>query len=178
MCCLKLTICIIFKEKISSMGRPIVCNFPRNHGETLLPAILIFKTIFIFQNWFLLFCSYTFMFIILMGWALTIHKSQRFALTRSTIDIGNTEIQDLTFKEMSSTTTLEGMWIAPSFSFKHYAKIKNTPYVTFRKKKEACIHSLSLSPLKLHPSIIALPITKWKHQCWFLIYLESNFITT
>ena len=161
MCCFKLTICVIFKEKITSMEGPIVYKFPSNYGETLLPAILIFKIDFflIFQNWFLLFCSCIFMFIILMAWALTIHKSQWLTLTRSTIDIGNTERQGLTFTTMSPTTTLQGMWIAPSFSFNHYAKMKYTSYVTLRKKEEVCLHSLFLSHLKLHPSIHALPVT-------------------
>ena len=44
-----------------------------------------------------------------MAWALTIHKSQGLALTRSTIDIGNIERQGLTFTTMSRTTTLQGM---------------------------------------------------------------------
>ena len=44
-----------------------------------------------------------------MAWALTIHKSQGFTLTRSTIDIGNNARQGLTFIAMSRTTTLQGM---------------------------------------------------------------------
>ena len=44
-----------------------------------------------------------------MAWALTIHKSQGLTLTRSTIDIGNTECQGLAFTTMSRTTTLQGM---------------------------------------------------------------------
>ena len=40
----------------------------------------------------------------------------------------------LTFMAMSHTTTLEGMQIAPSFSSDGYAKMKNTSYVTIRKK--------------------------------------------
>ena len=61
-----------------------------------------------------------------MDWELAIHKSQGLTLIRSTIDIGNIECKSLTFTTMSHTRTLEGMWISPSFSFKHYAKIKET----------------------------------------------------
>ena len=93
-----------------------------------------------------------------MAWALTIHKSQGLTLTRSTIDIGNTERQGLTSTVMSRTTTLEGMRITPSFSFNYYANMKYTSYVTLRKKEEARLHSLSLSHFKLHPSIPALPV--------------------
>ena len=93
-----------------------------------------------------------------MAWALNIHKSQGLTLTRSTIDISNTECQGLTFTAMSRTTTLEGMRIAPSLSFDRYAKMKDTSYVTLRNKEEACLRSLSLSHFKLHPSIPALPV--------------------
>ena len=61
---------------------------------------------------------------------------------------------------MSHTTTLEGMQITQSFSFDEYAKTKNTSYVTLQKKEEADFHSLSLSHLKLQPSIPTLPIPK------------------
>jgi hypothetical protein len=44
-----------------------------------------------------------------MAWELTIHKYQGMTLTMSTIDIGNTECQGLTFMTMSHTTTIEGM---------------------------------------------------------------------
>lgn len=79
-----------------------------------------------------------------MAWALTIHKSQGMTLTRSTIDIGNIERQGFTFTIMSHTTTIEGMCIAPSFSFKHYKKMKDIAYVSLRKKEEVCLCSLSL----------------------------------
>jgi hypothetical protein len=61
-----------------------------------------------------------------MVWALTIHKSQGMTLTRSTIDIGNIEHQGLTFTTMSCTTSIEGMQIAPSFSFKGFEKMNQT----------------------------------------------------
>ena len=79
-----------------------------------------------------------------MAWALTIHKSQGLTLTRSTIDIGNTERQGLTFTSISRTTTLQGMWIAPAFSFEQYAKMNDTSYVSLRKEEEKHLQTLSL----------------------------------
>ena len=84
-----------------------------------------------------------------MAWELTIHKSQGLRLTRSTIGIGNTERQGLTFMTMSRMTTLQGMGIAPLFSFERYAKIQDTSYVSLRKIEEVCLHSLSLSHFTL-----------------------------
>ena len=79
-----------------------------------------------------------------MVWALTIHKSQGMTLTRYTIDIGHIERQGLTFTAMSHTTTIEGMQIAPTFSFERYEKMKDIAYVLLRKKEEARLSSLSL----------------------------------
>ena len=93
-----------------------------------------------------------------ISWALTIHKSKGFTLTRSIINIGNIEHQGLTFTAMSLTTALEKMWIAALFSFNHYAKMKHTSYVTLWKKEESRLHSLSLIYLKLQPSIRAHPL--------------------
>jgi len=80
-----------------------------------------------------------------MDWVLIIHKSQRMTLTRATIDIGKTECQVLIFTTMSHTTTLEGIQIALLFSFECYEKIKDTTYVSLRKKEDTHLHALSLS---------------------------------
>ena len=79
-----------------------------------------------------------------MAWELTIHKSQGLALTMSTIDIGNNEQQCLTFTAIPCTTTLKGMWIASSFSFKCYAKMKDISYLSLERKEETHLRSLSL----------------------------------
>ena len=78
-----------------------------------------------------------------MAWALTIHKYQGLTLTRSTINIGSTERQGLTFTTMSWTTTLQGMRIAPVFSFKRYVNMNDTSYVSLRKEEQKRLHTLS-----------------------------------
>ena len=79
-----------------------------------------------------------------MAWALTIHKSQGLILDRATIDIGNREHQGLTFTTISRVKSLDGLCISPPFTFEHYAKMKNSAFVTLRKKKEEQLQSLSL----------------------------------
>ena len=83
-----------------------------------------------------------------MAWALIIHKFQGLTLTRSTIDIGNTQCQGLIFRAMSRITTLQGMRIAPAFSFERYAKMNETSYVSLRKEEKHCLHTLSLLGFK------------------------------
>jgi len=79
-----------------------------------------------------------------MAWALTIHKSQGLTLERATIDIGKKERQGLTFTSISRVKSIDGLCISPPFSFERYAKMKNSAYVTIRKKEEQRLHSLSL----------------------------------
>jgi ATP-dependent DNA helicase PIF1 len=79
-----------------------------------------------------------------MAWALTIHKSQGLTLDRATIDIGKKERQGLTFTSISRVKSIDGLRISPPFSFQRYAKMKNSAYVTIRKKEEQRLHSLSL----------------------------------
>jgi ATP-dependent DNA helicase PIF1 len=71
-----------------------------------------------------------------MEWALTIHKSQGLTLDRATIDIGKKEHQGLTFTSISRVKSIDGLRISPPFSFQCYAKMKNSAYVTIRKKEE------------------------------------------
>ena len=71
-----------------------------------------------------------------MAWVLTIHKSQGLSLERASIDIGNKEQQGLTFKAISSMKEIDGLRIAPPFSFQRYAKMKDSAYAIIRKKEE------------------------------------------
>ena len=71
-----------------------------------------------------------------MAWAITIHKSQGLTLDRDTIDIGNREQQWLTFTTISRVKSLDGLLISPPFTFERYAKMKNSVFVTLRKKEE------------------------------------------
>ena len=80
-----------------------------------------------------------------MAWALTIHKSQGLTLERASIDIGNKEQQGLTFIAISRVKSIDGLRIAPPFSYHCYAKMKNSAYVTIRKKEEERLKSISLS---------------------------------
>lgn len=91
-----------------------------------------------------------------MAWALTIHKSQALTLTRPTIDIGNNERQVFTFYNIKRNVKCTIVLL------KHYAKMKDTSYVSLWKKEEACFHSLYISHLKLQPSIIAPPFHQMK----------------
>ena len=70
-----------------------------------------------------------------VAWELNIHANQGLTLKRSTIEIGNNECQGLAFIAMLCIATLEGMWIALSFSLECYAKMKDTSYVWLQKKK-------------------------------------------
>ena len=78
-----------------------------------------------------------------IAWDLTIDKNQRLTSTRSTIEIGNNEFPGLTFIAIPCTTTLEGVWIALSFSLECYAKMKDTSYVWLQKRKR---HAFILCP--------------------------------
>ena len=71
-----------------------------------------------------------------MAWALTIHKSRGLTLKCATIDIGNKEKQGLTFTYISRVKSIYGLRMSPSFSFERYVKMKNSAYVTIRKKEE------------------------------------------
>jgi ATP-dependent exoDNAse (exonuclease V) alpha subunit len=79
-----------------------------------------------------------------MAWALTIHKSQGLTLERETIDIGKKEQQGLNFTSISRLKSIDGLCISPPFSFEHYAKMKNSTYVTIRKKEEERLKSISV----------------------------------
>ena len=71
-----------------------------------------------------------------MAWALTIHKSQGLTLDRATVDIGSREQQGLTFTAISRVKSIDGLCISPPFYFERYLKMKNSAYVTHRKKEE------------------------------------------
>lgn len=71
-----------------------------------------------------------------MAWAITIHKSQGLILEQASVDIENKEKQGLTFTAISRMKSIDGLCIAPPFSFQRYAKMKDSPYVTIRKKEE------------------------------------------
>ena len=79
-----------------------------------------------------------------MSWALTIHKSQGLTLQRTTIDIGTTERQGLTFTAISRVKTLDNLRIEPPFSFDRYARMKDNPYTIIRKKEESQLQKLFL----------------------------------
>jgi ATP-dependent exoDNAse (exonuclease V) alpha subunit len=79
-----------------------------------------------------------------MSWALTIHKSQGLTLQKTTIDIGSTERQGLTFTVISRVKSLENLRIEPPFSFERYSRMKNNPYTIIRKKEESRLQQLSL----------------------------------
>jgi len=79
-----------------------------------------------------------------MAWALTIHKSQGLTLEWATVDIGTKEQQGLTFTAISRLKSLDGLRVSPPFSFECYAKMKNSAYVTIRKKEEERLQRLSL----------------------------------
>ena len=79
-----------------------------------------------------------------MAWALTIHKSQGLTLDQATIDIGSRERQGLTFITIPRVKSIDGLHISPPFSFERYLKMKNSAYVTLRKKEEERLKSLSL----------------------------------
>ena len=71
-----------------------------------------------------------------MAWALTLHQSQGLTLDRDTIDIWNREQQGLTFTTISRVKSLNALCISPPFTFERYAKMKNSVFVTLRKKEE------------------------------------------
>jgi ATP-dependent DNA helicase PIF1 len=79
-----------------------------------------------------------------MAWALTIHKSQGLTLEHATIDIGKKEQQGLNFTSISRVKSIDGLRISPPFSFERYAKMKNSTYVTIRKKEEERLKSISV----------------------------------
>ena len=79
-----------------------------------------------------------------MAWALTIHKSQGLTLEWASIDIGNREQQGLTFTAISRVKSIDGLRIAPPFPYQRYAKMKDSAYVTIRKKKEERLKFISL----------------------------------
>ena len=79
-----------------------------------------------------------------MAWALTIHKSQGLTLEQASVDIGNKERQGLTFTAISRVKSIDGLPIALPFSFQRYAKMKDSAYVTIRKKEEERLKSISL----------------------------------
>ena len=71
-----------------------------------------------------------------MAQALTLHKSQEMTLQQATIDIGDRERQGLTFTTISRVNSIDGLRISLPFSFQRYAKMKDSEYVTLRKKEE------------------------------------------
>ena len=79
-----------------------------------------------------------------MEWALTIHKSQGLTLEQVSVDIGNKEQQGITFTAISRVKSIDGLRTAPPFSFQRYAKMKDSAYVTIRKKEEERLKSISL----------------------------------
>ena len=79
-----------------------------------------------------------------MAWGLTIHKSQGLTLEQASVDIENKEQQGLTFTTISRVKSIDGLCIASPFSFLHYAKMKDSAYVTIRKKEKERLKSISL----------------------------------
>lgn len=79
-----------------------------------------------------------------MEWALIIHKSQGLTLERASVDIKNKEQRGLTFTTISRVKSIDGLHIAPPFSFQCYAKMKNSAYIIIRKKEEEQFKSISL----------------------------------
>lgn len=79
-----------------------------------------------------------------MAWTITIHKSQGLTLDQATVDIGSREQQGLTFTAISRVKSIDGLRISPPFCFERNLKMKNSAYVTLRKKEEERLKSLSL----------------------------------
>ena len=94
-----------------------------------------------------------------MAWALTIHKSQWLTLTRSSIDIGNTEHQGLTFTVTMSLQhykECELHHLSPLYAMQRWNTFS---CLTLLKREEAHLDSLlSLSHFKLHASIPSLQL--------------------
>jgi hypothetical protein len=59
---------------------------------------------------------------------------------------------------MSRTTSIEGMHIAPTFSYKYYEKMKDTTNVSSKKEEEALMYSLSLTHVKFASFITTQPL--------------------
>ena len=79
-----------------------------------------------------------------MAWGLKIHKSQGTILQNETIDIGNIDIQGLTFSAISIVKSISGLHISPPFSFSRCFQMQDNPYVQRRKQEETLLASKSL----------------------------------
>ena len=81
-----------------------------------------------------------------MAWGLTVHKAQCMTLQKETIDIENIDRQGPTFTAVSRVRQLTNLCIMSSFSFAHYARMKDSPSIQRRKQEETFIASRSIAP--------------------------------
>jgi len=85
-----------------------------------------------------------------MAWDLTIHKAQGMTLPKATIDIGKMDCQGLTFTAMSRVRSLLDLRISPPFTFSHFSRMADNPYVKRRQREEALLSSKSVHPTPTH----------------------------
>jgi ATP-dependent DNA helicase PIF1 len=79
-----------------------------------------------------------------LAWGLTIHKSQGLTLEKTTINIGKTEQQGLTFTTISRVKALHGLQFQPPFPYDQYEKMGKCVGVSKRKAKEDRLRSITM----------------------------------